>query len=96
MQRGELGRAGNTVDPDGEQLLRYTYCLLNSTPPSMLFYLFCFSIIPLLLCSFHITNNVHYSIAMTVWLKIELDLELILLIQFSLKTKTSVISLAKK
>ena len=95
MQRGELGRAGNTVDPDGEQLLHYIYCLLNSTPPSMLFYLFCFSIIPLLLCSFHITNNVHYSIAMTVWLKIELDLGLILL-QFSLKTETSVISLTKK
>lgn len=47
------GRVGNTLDPDSEQLLHYIYCLLNNTPPSMLSYLFWFSIIPLLLCSFH-------------------------------------------
>lgn len=64
----------------------------------MLSYWFCFSIIPLLLCSFHITNNVRYSIAMIVWVKIELDLdlELLLLLQFSLKTKVSVNSFTKK
>lgn len=61
--REYLQRTGNTVDPDSVQLLHYVYCLLNNTPPSILPYLFCFSIIPFLLCSFHITNNVCYSVS---------------------------------
>lgn len=67
------GRVGNTVEPDSEQLLHYISCPLKTTPPSMLSYLFCFSIVPLLLYSFHNTSNVCYSVAIIVWLKIELD-----------------------